>query len=122
MAARVIDLDSGQTWELFATPNNDASRISGSVWWRYRINRSSRADVTLSKPWISKHHGGIDFRDGQWWANDGGSIHPVTVNGVHSARDQALASGDVLGFGQTRLRFETDGLPPALPPPASETE
>jgi hypothetical protein len=117
MAARLIELETGKVWELFANPENYAGDWNGSPWWRYRINRFSWAAVRLTKPWISKHHGGVDFREGRWWANDGGSINTVTVNGVpiQAPRDQPIDDGDVLGFGQTRLRFETDGGPPVQP-------
>ena len=83
--------------------------------YRFRINRKSSAYVQLSKPWISKHHGGIDYRDGRWWANDGGSVNTVTVNGEPITGDRPLENGDVLGFGETRLLFETDGGPPERP-------
>lgn len=117
MAARLMDLETGQLWELAAAPKNDAGALHGAATWRYRINRTRRADVCLSRPGVSKHHGGIDFRDGRWWVNDGGSVNTVTVNGerMDPLRDRALEDGDVLGFGDARLRFETDGLPPAPP-------
>lgn len=115
MAARLIDLETGQTWPLLASPKNHAGDWNGSPWWRYRINRRAGADVPLAKPWISKHHGGVDFREHKWWANDGGSINTVTVNGerIEAPHDRELHDGDVLGFGETRLRFETDGGPPS---------
>ena len=92
MAARVTDLETGTIWELLATPETDASRFSGTPWYRFRINCRSHAYVTIRKPWISKHHGGIDYRDGRWWANDGGSIHTVTVNGTE-AKLQRVQTG-----------------------------
>ena len=115
MAARLIDLETGQIWPLLANPKNHAGDWNGSPWWRYRINRRAGADVPLGKPWISKHHGGVDFREHKWWANDGGSINTVTVNGerIEAPHDRELHDGDVLGFGKTRLRFETDGGPPS---------
>jgi hypothetical protein len=111
--ARLTDLDTGTSWELLATPDTNAGEFLGAPWFRFRINHRSHAYITLAKPWISKHHGGVDYRQGRWWANDGGSVNTVTVNDEPIDRDRALENGDVLGFGQTRLRFETDGGPPA---------
>lgn len=89
----------------------------GAPTWRYRINRTRCVDVCPSRPGVSKLHGGIDFKDGRWWVNDGGSINTVTVKRerMDPLRDRALEDGDVLGFGDARLRFETDGLPPEPP-------
>ena len=115
MAARLTDLASGRIWHLLATPQADASAIYERPVFRFRINCRSIAYVRLSHPWISKHHGGVDWRDGRWWANDGGSVNTVTVNGEPIAEDRPLDSGDVLGFGQTRLLFETDAGPPEAP-------
>lgn len=108
MAAVLTDLDTGARFELVTGPHNDASAFYGEPCFRFRINRRASADVRLTGPWISKHHGGIDYRGGKWWVNDGGSINTVTVNGEPITADREIASGDVLGFGQTRLLFEIE--------------
>src|SRR5688572_18666570 len=117
MVARLRELSTGRVWELSSDPKNNAGEWRGSTWWRYRINRKSSADVTLSYPGISKHHGGVDFREGHWWANDGGSINTVTVNDspIKQCGESTIVDGDVLGFDQVRLRFETDGDGPSPP-------
>jgi hypothetical protein len=115
VVARLEDLATGQTWTLHAAREH-CQEWNGGLWWRWRINRGSRAAVTLPYPWISKHHGGLQFRDGSWWADDGGSIHTVTVNGEPvrgNPPEVRIQSGDVLGFGETRLRFEAVSVPPA---------
>ena len=102
---------------MLARPGNDAGQCKGSPHFRYRINRRQMADVRLTGPRISKHHGGVDYREGKWWVNDGGSVEPVTVNGepLEGLGERVISSGDVLGFGDTTLAFETDGGPPASP-------
>ncbi|MBK7586192.1 MAG: FHA domain-containing protein [Myxococcales bacterium] len=116
MPTRLIELESGRVWELLATAKNAGPSGSGTECYRYSINRMRRADVTLSGPWISKHHGAVEYHDGEWRAVDGGSVNTVTVNGERLTMSRVIVDGDVIGLGQSQLRFETDGGPPGVPP------
>jgi pSer/pThr/pTyr-binding forkhead associated (FHA) protein len=117
MATRVTDLDSGRSWDLLAHRANYRGELDAQPWFSFRVNCKSSADVSIGRPWISKHHGSIEYRNRRWWANDGGSVNTVTVNGERITHlGHAITNGDVLGLGQTRLLFETDGGPPDPPP------
>jgi len=115
VAARLVDVETGRSFELVAREHNRQTSAQG-VTFRFRINHKPSADVPLAKPWISKHHGQIHFDEGCWWVVDGGSVNTVRVNGERLADcgRRTLSDGDVLGFGPTRLRFETDGRGPDL--------
>jgi pSer/pThr/pTyr-binding forkhead associated (FHA) protein len=113
VAARLVDVETGKTFELVTREQNRHTSAHG-VTHRFRVNHKASADVPLAKPWISKHHGQILFDEERWWVVDGGSVNTVRVNGerVADCGRRTIRDGDVLGFGETRLRFETDGSGP----------
>lgn len=113
MPTQLIDLDTGRVWALSANTKNFSGDSPTGPTYRYSVNCRASADVRLGRPWISKHHAQVHFAEGKWWIVDGGSVNTVTVNGERVPGRRTLQSGDVLGLGKSRLRFETDGGAPS---------
>jgi hypothetical protein len=67
------------------------------------IGRSSRCDVVLSDPSVSRRHARVIFRDGAWVFQDLGSTNGSTLNGRRVGRGE-LRPGDRLMLGRSRLR------------------
>ncbi len=109
MHARLVDLESGRSWELELDRGVVSPWTNGTERFHFRINHRPSAEVSLPKPWISKHHAEVQLRDGGWWVVDGGCVNTVTVNGERVERERALEDGDVIGLGDTRLRVELGG-------------
>jgi hypothetical protein len=69
------------------------------------IGRSSRCDVVLSDPTISRRHARLIFRDGRWVVQDLASTNGTILNGRRVGRS-GLRPGDELVLGQARLRID----------------
>jgi hypothetical protein len=81
-----------------------------------RLGRSSRNDVALSDPLLSRHHCRIFIKpDGKLWVADLGSANHTFVNG-QEVQEAALRSGDTIAIGDTRLEVQMGGAaePPAV--------
>jgi len=77
-----------------------------------RLGRSSKNDLVLLDPALSRHHCRLFFKPGEGLhVADLGSSNDTVVNGkpVHEAR---LAVGDVLLVGDTTLKVVSDTLEP----------
>lgn len=66
-------------------------------------------DITLLHNSVSRNHAIIEFRDGDWYVKDVGSCNGTYVNNV-SIQRCILKQGDILRFGNIRLKFELEGL------------
>jgi predicted component of type VI protein secretion system len=71
------------------------------------IGRSTRADIRLNDPWVSRVHCELSLRDGQLVVRDLESRHGVYVNDQR-VMQSVLHPGDVLLLGVTRYRVEFD--------------
>jgi pSer/pThr/pTyr-binding forkhead associated (FHA) protein len=74
------------------------------------VGRSSKADVRLTDPWISRVHCELSLQDGKLLVRDLESRHGVFVN-EQRVRQAELHPGDVLLLGVTRFRLEYDSTP-----------
>ncbi|MFO7900445.1 MAG: glycosyltransferase [Planctomycetota bacterium] len=63
---------------------------------------------------ISRVHCRIAFEDGQWTVEDQGSLNGTILNGEKIER-ATLGQGDRLHLGNTTMRFDIIGAPPAEP-------
>ena len=69
-----------------------------------RIGRSSKNDVVLLDPMLSRHHCRVFFGgEGDLRIADLGSANKTMVNGV-VVQEKVIEQGDVIGIGQTRIR------------------
>jgi adenylate cyclase len=69
------------------------------------IGRAASNDITLPHSSISRSHAVIEGRRDAWVLKDQRSANGVLVNGVRVERAE-LKSGDVIGLGDIKLRFE----------------
>jgi len=78
-----------------------------------RIGRSSKNDVVLADPLLSRHHCRAYFSpQGDLWLADLGSANQTIVNGV-TIQDTQLHTGDRITLGDTVMRVVNDTLHPA---------
>jgi len=68
-----------------------------------RLGRSSKNDIVLVDPLLSRHHCRLFFKDNLLWITDLGSANLTVVNGKQIA-EVALQPNDVITVGDTRIR------------------
>ena len=69
-----------------------------------RLGRSSRNTIVLDDAFVSSEHAVITNRDGAWWLVDAESTNGTYVNDAPVRGPVRLASGDIIGIGNIRLR------------------
>ena len=69
------------------------------------IGRATSNEITLPHSSISRSHALLEGKQDVWVVSDQHSANGVLVNGVRIERAQ-LKSGDVIGLGDIKLRFE----------------
>lgn len=69
------------------------------------LGRSSRCDVVLSDPSVSRRHARLLFRDGKWVLQDLASTNGTLVNDRRVGRCE-LRPGDLVLVGDARLRVD----------------
>ena len=73
-----------------------------------RMGRSSRNDVTLSDPLLSRHHCRVFFKaDADMWIADLGSANRTFVNGK-PIEESLLHTGDSIAVGDTVMKVVSD--------------
>ncbi len=72
------------------------------------FGRSSKSTLVFDEPKVSARHCELAWDNGFWRVRDLGSEGGTTVNGFALTGLRALFSGDEIGFGGVRLRFEND--------------
>lgn len=78
-----------------------------------RLGRSSKNDIVLADPLLSRHHCRAYFSpQGDLWLADLGSANQTIVNGV-TIQDTRLHVGDRITLGDTVIRVVNDTLHPA---------
>ena len=86
-----------------------------------RVGRSSKNDLVLVDPLMSRHHARLSFRDGVLWLTDLGSANASLVND-RPVGETRLHVGDRVTLGDTILKVIHDGktgeasLPTGAPP------
>jgi pSer/pThr/pTyr-binding forkhead associated (FHA) protein len=71
------------------------------------IGRAATSDVVLGDSKVSRFHARLECEGRSFRLVDLGSANGTRVNGVRVER-AALAAGDVIGLGDSTLRYETD--------------
>ena len=86
-------------------------------------SRSAGNDLVLDTDgMVSKSHARLEReRDGEWTIYDLGSTNGVKVGGAAINGNRALADGDEIVIGETRLVFQRAETRPAPPPSASSS-
>lgn len=82
-----------------------------------RLGRSSKNDIVVEDPMLSRHHCRLFFKTGDGlWITDLGSANHTAVNGK-DVQELKLAVGDIIGVGDTDMRVVHDSLvaPAAAP-------
>jgi hypothetical protein len=75
-----------------------------------RLGRSSKNDIVIEDPLLSRHHCRLFFKTGGGlWITDLGSANECLVNGK-IATESALQVGDLITVGETSLRVIDNGL------------
>lgn len=69
------------------------------------IGRAASNDITLPHPSVSRSHALLEGKRDVWVVTDQHSANGVLVNGVRIEHTE-LKSGDVIGLGDIKLRFE----------------
>lgn len=72
------------------------------------FGRSPKCTLVLDDPNVSPRHFELSWLDGFWRLRDLGSENGTQINDFESSGHQALFAGDLIQFGSTRLRFQTD--------------
>jgi len=70
-----------------------------------RIGRLPDCAIALSDSQVSRHHAEVRRAEQGFTVVDLGSLNGTTVNGV-VVQEHALADGDIIGVGETEIRFE----------------
>jgi pSer/pThr/pTyr-binding forkhead associated (FHA) protein len=74
-----------------------------------RIGRSSKNDVILVDPRLSRHHCRLFFRpDGNLCVADLGSVNKTYVNDIE-IQETVLNPGDIISLGETKISFVPEG-------------
>ena len=75
-----------------------------------RIGRSSKNDVVLVDPRLSRHHCRLFFRpDGNLCVADLGSVNKTYVNDIE-VQEAVLNAGDIISLGETKISFVGEGI------------
>jgi hypothetical protein len=69
------------------------------------IGRSSRCDLVLNDPSVSRRHAHLFFREGRWIVVDLQSTNGTYINGIRVRRSELLP-GDHLRIGNDRLHVD----------------
>lgn len=75
-------------------------RVSGA---HQRVGRSSRNEIPIADPTVSKEHAEITSRDGRFYVRDLGSRNGTRVNGVEAREPLPLTPGDRVEIGHVLL-------------------
>jgi len=69
------------------------------------IGRSSRVELSVSDPAMSREHARLSLRDGTWYVEDLGSSNGTRVNGLPIGEVRPLQLGDRIEAGGTEVRL-----------------
>jgi hypothetical protein len=74
------------------------------------IGRAIDNTLILNENTVSGYHARLSFQNDQWWLEDLGSRNGTFLNELPISEPLVITYGDVIGFGNTRLRV-VSGLP-----------
>ncbi len=72
------------------------------------FGRSPKATLVVEDPRVSPRHCAVVFEAGFWRVRDLGSENGTRVNGTALVYPRALFRGDLIEFGTTQVRFDTE--------------
>ena len=72
------------------------------------VSAGRQGDIQIPHNSVSRQHAVFEFRDGEWCVRDVGSRNGTYVNNV-SVQRGSLKTGDVIRFGNVRLKFSVNG-------------
>jgi Nif-specific regulatory protein len=75
---------------------------------RYTLGRATTNNIVLKDDLCSREHAEVSYRDGQWNLRDLSSLNGTRVNGQRVENEVAIAPGDEVDLGRTRLLFVED--------------
>jgi len=75
-----------------------------------RIGRSSKNDISLVDPLLSRHHCRVFFRDGGLWITDLGSANETLLDGI-KVGESAIYRDNRITIGDTIMKVVNDGRP-----------
>jgi hypothetical protein len=75
------------------------------------IGRAIDNTLILNENTVSGYHARLSFQQDQWWLEDLGSRNGTFVNELPVSEPLVITYGDVLGFGNTRLRLVSGPAP-----------
>ncbi len=75
-----------------------------------RIGRSSRNDIVLADPLLSRYHCRLFMQDGGLWVTDLGSANQTLLNDA-PVTEAPVHTGNLVTIGDTVIRVDSDGRP-----------
>jgi len=79
------------------------------------VGRSSKADLILADPFLSRQHARLFLRDDSWFLEDLGSRNTTLLNDRPLSQPTPVRPGDVIRLAESRVIVE--GPDDAVPPP-----
>lgn len=86
------------------------------------LGRNRSNTIVLVDRHASRWHAEVVFEEGRWMLRDCGTLNGTRRNGERLQCPTALESGDVIGIGDTRLRFLLDSASPRPVPTPPRAE
>ncbi len=75
------------------------------------LGRANDNTIVLDEGTVSGYHARLSYQQDQWWLEDLGSRNGTYVNELPISEPIVITYGDVLGFGNIRLRFASGKIP-----------
>jgi pSer/pThr/pTyr-binding forkhead associated (FHA) protein len=72
------------------------------------IGRSPANTIVIPDTYASSQHALLTWREGRWWLRDRDSRNGTLLNAKPVEEPTVVATGDVIGVGQTKIRLEID--------------
>jgi hypothetical protein len=113
------EVTRGASFTCVAGPN--AGVVFPLPFERHVLGRAEGAEVRLTDRSVSRRHALLQRRGSSLVLSpEPSAMNGVFVNGVRVKRERVLADGDIVGLGQSQLRFDAAielGVPEAIPTP-----
>src|SRR5947207_2020193 len=88
---------------LTATAGALAGQVFGSDGEPLTLGRGEGCAVVLRSPDVSRRHTRIEYRAGQYWVSDLGTLNGTRLNGALLGQPLPLAEGDRVALGSQEL-------------------
>jgi len=91
------------------TEGGDPQRIALDCRRPLSVGRAADNDIVVDHPTVSERHARLSCTDGAWLLKDLGSSNGTLVDNV-PCEEIRLVHGNLLSFGEARIRFEVPGV------------